>query len=40
MQREARRHFNCPALNGMELENLGGGGTQLAHWKKRMVQVS
>ena len=39
-QREARNHFNCPTLNGMELENLGGPGTQYNHWKKKLVEVS
>ena len=39
-QREARRHFGCPTLNGMELENLGGSGTRYSHWKKRLVDVS
>ena len=38
-QREARNHFNCPTLNGMELENLGGPGTQFGHWKARLVEV-
>ena len=40
MQREARNHFDCPTLNGLELENLGGDGTQYSHWKKRLVEVS
>ena len=40
VQREARRHFGCPTLNGLELENLGGPGTQFAHWKKRIIEVS
>ena len=40
LQREARRHFGCPTLNGMELENLGGPGTQYSHWKKKLVEVS
>ncbi|CAI9582483.1 unnamed protein product [Staurois parvus] len=26
---EVRRHFNCPILEGMELENQGGMGTEL-----------
>ena len=38
-QREARRHFDCPTLNGMELENMGGSGTKNFHWKKRLVEV-
>ena len=40
LQREARRHFDCPTLNGLELENLGGSGTQFSHWKQRLVEVS
>lgn len=39
-QREARRHFNCPTLKGMELENLGGRFTRFYHWKKRLLEVS
>ena len=39
-QREARNHFGCPTLNGMELENQGGPGTTFSHWKKRLVEVS
>ncbi|KAJ3592469.1 hypothetical protein NHX12_007596 [Muraenolepis orangiensis] len=35
---EARRHFNCPILEGMELENQGGAGTQLNHWEKRLLE--
>ena len=40
LQRESRRYFGCPTLNGLELENLGGPGTQSAHWKKRLIEVS
>nr|XP_043874736.1 leishmanolysin-like peptidase isoform X1 [Solea senegalensis] len=36
---EARRHFNCPILEGMELENQGGTGTELNHWEKRLLEV-
>lgn len=35
---EARRHFNCPILEGMELENQGGAGTELNHWEKRLLE--
>lgn len=38
-QEEARRHFNCPVLEGMELENQGGMGTELNHWEKRLLEV-
>lgn len=39
MQEEARRHFSCPVLEGMELENQGGTGTELNHWEKRLLEV-
>uniref|UniRef100_A0A3B4HBH0 Leishmanolysin-like peptidase n=1 Tax=Pundamilia nyererei TaxID=303518 RepID=A0A3B4HBH0_9CICH len=35
---EARKHFNCPILEGMELENQGGTGTELNHWEKRLLE--
>ncbi|XP_035379419.1 leishmanolysin-like peptidase [Electrophorus electricus] len=35
---EARRHFKCPILEGMELENQGGIGTELNHWEKRLLE--
>ncbi|XP_077305874.1 leishmanolysin-like peptidase [Lithobates pipiens] len=35
---EVRRHFNCPILEGMELENQGGMGTELNHWEKRLLE--
>ncbi|KAM9305743.1 LOW QUALITY PROTEIN: leishmanolysin-like peptidase [Gastrophryne carolinensis] len=35
---EVRRHFNCPTLEGMELENQGGPGTELNHWEKRLLE--
>ena len=38
-QEEARRHFDCPVLEGMELENQGGTGTELNHWEKRLLEV-
>lgn len=38
-QEEARRHFKCPILEGMELENQGGMGTELNHWEKRLLEV-
>lgn len=40
VQEEARRHFGCPILEGMELENQGGTGTELNHWEKRLLEVS
>ena len=38
-QREARDHFNCSSLAGLELENQGGSGTALSHWEKRILGV-
>ncbi|KAG2458830.1 LMLN peptidase, partial [Polypterus senegalus] len=35
---EARKHFACPILEGMELENQGGMGTELNHWEKRLLE--
>nr|XP_048725127.1 leishmanolysin-like peptidase isoform X3 [Caretta caretta] len=35
---EARKHFDCPILEGMELENQGGMGTKLNHWEKRLLE--
>ncbi|XP_043929619.1 leishmanolysin-like peptidase [Protopterus annectens] len=35
---EARKHFACPNLDGMELENQGGLGTELNHWEKRLLE--
>ncbi|KAA0715559.1 Leishmanolysin-like peptidase [Triplophysa tibetana] len=35
---EARKHFNCPILEGMELENQGGAGTEFNHWEKRLLE--
>ncbi|XP_077584144.1 leishmanolysin-like peptidase isoform X2 [Stigmatopora nigra] len=35
---EAREHFKCPILEGMELENQGGRGTELNHWEKRLLE--
>jgi len=38
VQREVRRHFNCPTLEGAEMEDQGGDGTALTHWEKRLFQ--
>ncbi|XP_073502232.1 leishmanolysin-like peptidase [Phyllobates terribilis] len=35
---EVRHHFDCPVLEGMELENQGGIGTELNHWEKRLLE--
>lgn len=37
--REVRRHFNCPDLEGAELEDQGEEGTALTHWEKRIFEV-
>ena len=33
----ARRHFNCPTLEGVELENDGGEFQELYHWESRIM---
>ena len=33
----ARKHFNCPTLDGVELENQGGSGTAGSHWEARVM---
>eukprot|EP01116_Phalansterium_solitarium_P024935 TRINITY_DN9296_c1_g1_i1.p1 TRINITY_DN9296_c1_g1~~TRINITY_DN9296_c1_g1_i1.p1 ORF type:complete len:815 (-),score=340.57 TRINITY_DN9296_c1_g1_i1:196-2640(-) len=33
----ARRHFGCPDLDGVELENGGARGTYMQHWEKRIL---
>ncbi|KAM8934064.1 leishmanolysin-like peptidase [Pelodytes ibericus] len=35
---EVRKHFDCPILEGMELENQGGVGTEMNHWEKRLLE--
>lgn len=39
-QDEARQHFNCSTLAGVELENQGQQGTVLNHFEKRVLGVS
>jgi len=36
---EARLHFDCPTIEGAELEDQGGDGTALTHWEKRIFQA-
>lgn len=36
--REVRHHFNCPDLEGAELEDQGEEGTALTHWEKRIFE--
>ena len=38
-QAVGRRHFGCPSLGGVEVENQGGSGTALSHWEKRILEV-
>lgn len=37
---EVQSHFNCPELEGAELEDQGEDGTALTHWEKRVFEVS
>uniref|UniRef100_A0A3Q0KIZ7 Leishmanolysin-like peptidase n=1 Tax=Schistosoma mansoni TaxID=6183 RepID=A0A3Q0KIZ7_SCHMA len=34
---EGRKHYNCPNLDGIDLENEGGEGTVGSHFEKRVV---
>jgi len=36
---EVQAHFNCPELEGAELEDQGEDGTALTHWEKRVFEV-
>ena len=36
--KEARDHFNCPSLEGAEIENQGGSGQKQTHWEKRLFE--
>ena len=33
----ARKYFNCSSLEGVELENQGGNGTEGSHWEARIL---
>ena len=33
----ARKYFNCPDLEGVELENYGGSGMAGSHWEARIL---
>ncbi|XP_024887665.1 leishmanolysin-like peptidase [Temnothorax curvispinosus] len=35
---EVQAHFNCPELEGAELEDQGEDGTALTHWEKRVFE--
>lgn len=39
-QAEARAHYNCPTMDGMDLENDGGSGTAFVHFEKRITEVN
>ena len=39
-QEQARIHYNCSTIEGVELENQGGGGTSYAHFEQRILGVS
>jgi len=32
-------HYNCPTLEGVEVENQGGAGTAMSHWEQRILGV-
>ena len=38
-QEQAKIHFGCNEILGVELENQGGQGTAFAHWEHRVVGV-
>ena len=33
----ARKYFNCPTIEGVELENYGDDGTAGSHWEARIL---
>ena len=35
---EVRKHFECPTLEGAELEDQGEIGTKFTHWEKRVFE--
>ncbi|KAH8871135.1 Leishmanolysin-like peptidase [Schistosoma japonicum] len=35
---EARAHYNCPTMDGMDLEDDGGAGTAFVHFEKRITE--
>ncbi|ETN75894.1 hypothetical protein NECAME_12068 [Necator americanus] len=39
VREEARKYFNCPDLEGAELEDQGGAGTAGVHWEKRVLEI-
>ncbi len=39
LQEQARIHFDCPDIRGVELENQGGASA-FSHWEQRVLGVS
>jgi proprotein convertase subtilisin/kexin type 5 len=33
----AKKYYNCPTVDGMELENEGGSGSRGSHWEKSIL---
>ena len=33
----AKKYYNCPTIDGVELENFGGNGTSGSHWEARIL---
>ncbi|EAR86012.1 leishmanolysin family protein (macronuclear) [Tetrahymena thermophila SB210] len=33
----SRDHYNCPSIDGMYLENQGGGGSMGSHWERDLL---
>ena len=33
----AKKYYNCPTIEGIELENYGGNGTEGSHWEARIL---
>ena len=38
VREEVRKHFDCPDLEGAELEDPGEIGTKFTHWEKRVFE--
>lgn len=34
---KAREYYQCPTLDGLDLENQGTSGTTGSHWERRAV---
>jgi hypothetical protein len=32
-----KKYFNCSTCNAIELDNLGGNGTMISHWKSKIL---